>query len=75
MALAGVAGGGAGTGLAAGGDGASLGPVVPVGWLEACEGTAASFCGATGLTAVAAPAGLGLAVAASFCFSSDVNAW
>ena len=38
-------------------------------------GVTASFCGATGLTAVAAPDGLGLALATSFAFSSGLSAW
>ena len=35
----------------------------------------ASFCGGTGLTAVAAPVGRGFALAASLFFSSGVKAW
>ena len=38
-------------------------------------GVTASFCGSTGLTAVAAPDGLGVALAASLAFSSGLKAW
>ena len=38
-------------------------------------GVTASFCGSTGLTAVAAPVGLGVALAANLAFSSGLKAW
>ena len=38
-------------------------------------GTTTIFCGATGLMAMAAPAGFLVAPAASFCFSSALSAW
>ena len=37
-------------------------------------GVTASFCGSTGLTAVAAPDGLGVALAECLAFSSGLNA-
>ena len=38
-------------------------------------GTVASFWGGTGFIAAAAPAGLGVAEIANFCFSSGLSAW
>ncbi len=64
-----------GLGAAAGCEGVILGVGLAPGVPGGCGGTVVSFCGATGLTAVAAPVGLGLALAANCCFSSGLSAW
>ena len=38
-------------------------------------GVAASFCGGTGLIAVAAPTGFGVALAAKLAFSTGLKVW
>lgn len=45
------------------------------GGVSAAAGTRASFLGETGRTAVAAPRGLGVALAARRFFSSALSAW